>query len=101
MAKVIAGRLKHVLPNIIHEAQSAFIKGRYVSDYISLAHELCQDFLSSSKISDFAAKLDLCKAFDSINRASLLHRLNTKGFPKRFINWISACITDVKFSIVL
>lgn len=68
---------------------------------ISLAQELFQDFISSTKFKVFVAKIKLVKAFNSINRASLLHRLETKGFPQRFLKWVSACISDVKFSIIL
>ncbi|PKU82311.1 Putative ribonuclease H protein [Dendrobium catenatum] len=49
----------------------------------------------------FCAKIDIKKAFDSVSREFLLARLHQKGFPKTFINWIKACITNVNFSVVI
>ncbi|XP_075093694.1 uncharacterized protein LOC142173014 [Nicotiana tabacum] len=40
ISKVIAGRLKRIMPYIISEAQSGFIPGRKIADNIILAHEL-------------------------------------------------------------
>lgn len=40
------------------------------------------------------------KAFDMVNRKSLIHRLKCLGFPSSFVYWIEACISDVHFSLV-
>lgn len=64
VAKILANHLKHVLPLIIHESQSAFIIGRDITDNISLAHDLGQDLLSSSKKDLFMVKINLQIAFD-------------------------------------
>lgn len=93
--------LKKVLPSIIYEVQSIFIKERDIIDNISLAHELCQEFIPPHRLDVFAAKIDLKKAFDMFNQNALLHRLGLKGFPSRFINKIYACIFEANFSIVL
>lgn len=100
IAKVLAGRLKIILPFAIDKAQSAFIKGREISDNLAMAYEICNEFKASKKFF-FLAKLDLRKAIDKVNRVSLLHRLLTKGIPERFVKWIEACIMDIPFSIVL
>ena len=42
ITKIIAGRLQEVLPNLINVSQSAFIKGRKISDNILMAQELIQ-----------------------------------------------------------
>ena len=34
MSKVIASRLKHVLPSIIHHNQTGFIKDRYIGETV-------------------------------------------------------------------
>lgn len=63
IAKVLASRVKLLLLNIIHIAQSTFIFGKYISDNIVLAHDLCGNLSQN----EFIAKVDLQKAFDSIN----------------------------------
>ena len=39
ITKVIANRIKQVLPNIIHESQTDFMKGRYIGENIRLIYE--------------------------------------------------------------
>ncbi|XP_020697963.1 uncharacterized protein LOC110110708 [Dendrobium catenatum] len=99
VAKILATRLKAVLPMIIHESQSGFIANRCSTDYIILASEILRDFKGSGK--KFCAKLDIKKAFDSISRDFLISRLIQKGFPANFVSWIKGCISeDSSFSML-
>ncbi|KAI0492376.1 hypothetical protein KFK09_026647 [Dendrobium nobile] len=68
-------------------------------DNIILANELLKVFKGSQKF--FCAKLDIKKAFDSVSRNFLLHRLKLKGFSDKFIDWIKGCISNVHFYICL
>lgn len=97
IAKILANRMKPVLPHIIHGEQSSFIKGRDIAENVALANEICFNMHSNM----FIAKLDMFKAFDSINRNSILHRLKVKGFSETFIKWVSACILNVPFSLII
>ncbi|XP_020672498.1 uncharacterized protein LOC110092330 [Dendrobium catenatum] len=99
MAKLIANRLKPILPLIIHDSQASFIANRQSMDNIILSNELLKVFKGPQKF--FCAKLDIKKAFDSVSRNFLLHRLKLKGFPDKFIDWIKGCISNVHFSICL
>ncbi|CAN1762276.1 Transposon TX1 uncharacterized 149 kDa protein [Linum perenne] len=44
ISKVIAMRLRDVLPDVIDKPQSSFIKGRLISDNVLLAHELLRTY---------------------------------------------------------
>ncbi|XP_048555987.1 uncharacterized protein LOC125536777 isoform X1 [Triticum urartu] len=67
IAKSLANRLKHHLPDYIDQAQQAFIEGRRISDNIIIAQEIAHSFsLKSWKYDAFMLKIDLAKAFDRL-----------------------------------
>ena len=99
VSKIIANRLKLILPRIIAENQSAFVKGRLLMENVLLASELVKDYHKDSISSRCAMKIDISKAFDSVQWSFLLNCLLAMGFPERFIHWIRLCITTPSYSV--
>lgn len=99
IAKILASRLKHVIPHVIDIAQSAFIKGRSITDNILIAQELFRGYGRANGSAKCALKIDLHKAFDSISWEFILKALNRMQFPATFVKWIEACITTTRFSV--
>ena len=99
ISKVIANRLKRVLPTLIDEAQSVFIQGRNISDNIFMAQELLRNYHRKDTPPRCAIKADIQRAFDTVRWEFLLDMLDILGFPPTFIRWIGACITTPRFSI--
>eukprot|EP00253_Pinus_taeda_P021309 PITA_21309 len=93
ITKVIANRLRHILPKVIRENQGGFIHGRHLVDNFTLVQEA---IISSQQRKEqvMAIKLDLANAFDRVNHSFLLNVLKKFGFGARFINWIWACISE-------
>ena len=102
IAKVIAERLKQVLPNIISENQLAFVRGRQITDAILIANEAV-DFWKQKKNNNKRICAQACieKAFDKINWAFIDFMLHKKGFPQKWRKWIEACISSVQYSILI
>ena len=84
VTKAYANRLKMVMPNIICEAQAAYIPGRD----ISFNNRLLQfaKLYSRKQSLDFCiVSLDARKAFDSVDHKYLEKVLQAYGFPQEFI----------------
>jgi mannosylglycoprotein endo-beta-mannosidase len=88
LCKMLANSLAPELHNLVSPGQSTFIKGRsiqdnflYVRNVIKAAHK--------KKSPLFFLKLDIAKAFDSLNWGFLLQVLTIMGFGQRWRNIIS------------
>src|SRR4051812_42774215 len=100
ISKCLANRLQKVIGYLISSSQSAFIKGRSITDNILLAHELVRNF-NRKYGRRCCLKLDLRKAFDSVNREFIYYILHLMRFPNAWINWIRECIEAPTFSVLI
>ena len=92
LTKIIATRLKPLLPSLISENQGGFLPNRHITDSILLVQEAIHSSLSR-KEKGFVLKLDLANAFDRVRHSFLIVVLNKLGFETPFINLIVACIS--------
>lgn len=92
LSKLLANQLKPLLPRMIDLNQTVFIQGRRISDSILLAHELCHKLHSNQGRPRMCIKLDLRKAFDSINRHFICDAMDRFGFDPRWVLWIQRCM---------
>jgi hypothetical protein len=70
IAKLIANRIKGVLPDLVGPFQSTFIEGRNISDNILLSQELLH--IERGGPPRCSLKVDLMKAYDSVKWDFLL-----------------------------
>ena len=59
ITKILANRLKKYLPDVIGGNQSAFVRGRSITDNILMAQELVRGYGRSSLTARCAVKIDL------------------------------------------
>ena len=93
ITKVMAGRLKHILPRLIPENQGGFVKGRKIWENIILVQEAIH---SSLKHGDkgMVVKIDLANAFDRVSHPFLFQVMQKFGFTSDFNSWVRACISN-------
>jgi hypothetical protein len=79
--------------------QSAFIPFRSIAENVLLAQELVRNYHKDRGQPRCTLKIDLMKAYDSVDWEFLIFCLKCFGFPTRFINWIRVCITSPRFYV--
>jgi len=90
-----------ILDFLISGNQSAFIPGRSISENILLAQGLVRNYHRKEGSPRCTMKIDLMKAYDSVDWNFIIHCITCFGFPAKFINWIKVCISSPRFSISL
>ncbi|XP_019242303.1 PREDICTED: uncharacterized protein LOC109222394 [Nicotiana attenuata] len=98
---IIASRLQKIMPCIISEAQAGFIPGRKIADNIILAHELVKAYSRKHISPRCMVKVDMMKAYDSVEWVYLDQLSEYLCFPTKFINWVRTCVSTVSYSIVI
>ncbi|XP_050257533.1 uncharacterized protein LOC126702755 [Quercus robur] len=101
--KVLANRLKQVLPQIISPTQSAFVPGRFIIDNVMVAYETLHTMhgRKKGKKGSLALKLDISKVYDRVEWDFLRGIMTKLGFPLLWINWVMTCITTPTFSVLI
>ncbi|GJY41443.1 hypothetical protein Tco_0428713 [Tanacetum coccineum] len=99
ISKIIANRIKHSLKFLISPNQSAFIPGRSITDNILLTQELMHNYHLDRGTPRCAFKVDIQKAYDTVDWEFLRRILHGFGFHARMIAWIMECVTTTSYSI--
>lgn len=82
--------------DIICEAQGGFIPGRKIGDNIILAHEVAQAYIRKHVSPRFMIKIDLQKAYETVEWCYLEQVLEELTLPRKFIvEWIMECFRAV------
>ncbi|KAK4384721.1 hypothetical protein Sango_3032300 [Sesamum angolense] len=75
--------------------------GRLISDNVLLAQELFSGYNQCRLPPRCALKVDLRKAYDTVEWDFLIATLRMFGFPAIFIRWIEECVTSAQYSVVV
>lgn len=76
-----------------------FIKGRNIHDNILIAQEIAHSMYNSKGKNPYVMiKIDLEKAYEKLSWNAIISVLRACNFPKKLIDWISACLSTVSFA---
>lgn len=93
--------LSSILPNLISPEQKGFVAGRNIKDEICLASEAINLLSNKSFNGNVTLKIDITKAFDSLNCNFLLKTLTAFGFNSKFCSWIHTLLNYANLFIGL
>ena len=99
MSKVIALRIKSVLPNIIHHNQTGYVKDRFIGETIRSIYDI-MDYTVEENIPGLPIFIDFEKAFDSVEWEFLFKCLKAFNFGSDFLHWIKTFYTNVQSCIM-
>ncbi|XP_021835349.2 uncharacterized protein [Spinacia oleracea] len=101
VSKVLIARLQKVVAEVVYEYQAGFVPRRSISDNIIVATELIKGYNRAHMSPRCMVKVNLRKAYDSVEWPFLFMILQELGFPPLFIHWIKGCVTTVSYSILV
>ncbi|KAK9287662.1 hypothetical protein L1049_016099 [Liquidambar formosana] len=102
ISKVLANRLKEILPHVFSRSQSAFLRRQLITDNVLVAFEIMH-FLNNKRTGQqgqFALKLDMSKAYDRVEWSFLESIMVKMGFDSRWVNLIMSYVTTVSYSVI-
>ena len=99
MSKVIATRIKNVLPSIIHHNQTGFIKDRYIGETVRSIFDI-MDFTVDENIPGLLIFINFQKAFDSLEWNFLLRCLEPFNFGFSLIRWVITFCKNIQSSVI-
>lgn len=85
ISKVLANRLKPLLPSLVSSFQNAFVQGRQIQDNVLVAHEAYYRLkcLTKGKNWKMSLKVDMHKAYDRVEHDFLHAALLKFGFSPK------------------
>jgi hypothetical protein len=101
ISKLLAARLKIILPEVISLMQSAFVPGRLITDNVLVAYE-CVHAIKNKRSGNngyCVVKLDMHKAYDRVKWIFLENMMRRLGFAERWITLMMACISSVRYQV--
>ncbi|XP_062075632.1 uncharacterized protein LOC133779728 [Humulus lupulus] len=101
ISKMLCSRLSEVLQFLIHSNQGAFIKNRLLAHNILIFQNLLKGYTRKNISARCIMKIDLSKAYDTVDWQFVADLLKGLCFPSRFIHWVLVCLKGTSYTLML
>ena len=103
ISKVIDNRLKIILPNVISDAQTAFVPNRLITNNTTVAYELLHKLRNRKKgrKGHMAITLDISKAYNRVEWTFLQRMMVKLGFDPNWVHLAMETVTTASYSILI
>ena len=101
ISKLICRKLRHVLASIISPMQGAFIEGKSILHNILLCQDIVKHYGWKNCSPSCLLKIDLRKAYDTLEWDFLHETLTALNFPRKFTKRVMACVTSTQDSLLI
>jgi len=101
VTKILAGHLAIICMRITSPEQRGFVRDRNISDCVILAYEMINLLTKNQFRGNIVIKVDIRKAFDTLDWKFLIAVLHQFGFSNLFYDWILAILRSTHLSVLL
>lgn len=99
ISKLLVKRLKPLLSSLILPNQTSFVQGRLLVENTVLASEIVHGYHKDRGPKRITLKVDIAKAFDTINWNFIFNLLQGLDIPHDYLSWVYPCVTTSSFMI--
>lgn len=100
VTKTLTLRLEKVAGKLIHQTQTAFMKGRNIMNGVMILHEILHETKRKNQMG-IILKLDFEKAYDKVKWNFLFECLAARGFCSKWCEWIEKVVAGGTVSVKL
>ena len=99
LSYTLAQRLKKILPKIINEDQTGYIKNRFIGFNLRQIQDII-DYAETYQIEGAIVFIDFSKIFDSLEWNFMLTTLKHFGFNQSFISWVETLYSNIQTCVI-
>uniref|UniRef100_A0A803PT45 Reverse transcriptase domain-containing protein n=1 Tax=Cannabis sativa TaxID=3483 RepID=A0A803PT45_CANSA len=81
--------------------QGAFVKGKSIVYNILILQDLLKNYKRKNYSPRCTIKINISKAYDTVNWDFLEQLLNAYCFPKKFISWVMICVRNTSYILLM